>query len=51
MYINVSLSQIDMFLIETIADLIITGVLTTYYIRVNRGELSTYNVVVQDVSI
>jgi hypothetical protein len=51
MYINVSLSQIDMFLIETIADLIITGVLTTYYIRVNRGELSTYNLVVQDVAI
>jgi hypothetical protein len=34
MYINILLSQIDMLLIEIFADLIATGFLTMYYLRV-----------------
>uniref|UniRef100_A0A6C0I3T0 Uncharacterized protein n=1 Tax=viral metagenome TaxID=1070528 RepID=A0A6C0I3T0_9ZZZZ len=33
MYINILLSQIDMLLVEIFADLIVTGLLTIYYLR------------------
>ncbi len=33
MYMNILLSQIDMLLFETLADLIMTGILTRYYLK------------------
>ena len=36
MYMNILLSQMDMLLFETLADLIMTGILTRYYLKAKR---------------
>jgi len=38
MYMNIIMSQIDMFLIEVISDMITTCIVTTYYLRVKQKD-------------
>ena len=41
MYMNILMSQVDMLLIETFADLIMTAILTSYYLRLKQKVIVT----------